>query len=100
MQINLDAFRCPDATIYMRRAIKSFEEQANTHTLTLVTIEPSMERSLRHLLEDKPALTLGAAQQTPITHDLRQTWADNFDEEDHEDVHVVYTFTITRHAVT
>lgn len=82
---DLGAFRCPDATIHMRRALNEFAQSGAT-VFTLVSIEPSLPRSIEAILaQGELPLILERTDTRPITAEDRARWDAHFDEEDHED---------------
>lgn len=97
---DLGAFRCPDATIHMRRALHEFA-QNGTASFTLVSIEPSLPRSIEAILSqgDLP-LQLESTDTRPITDEDREQWAAHFDEEDHEDCTQIRVFHFKSTATT
>jgi hypothetical protein len=96
--ISLEASRCPDATIYMRRAVQAFVDSTEG-LLRLESIEPSLERSLDAFLQTVNGAISMNVSQRDITDADRHTWAENYDEEDHEDVNILKTFTLSKCAV-
>lgn len=82
---DLGAFRCPDATIHMRRALNEFA-QNGTKSFTLISIEPSLPRSIEAILsQGELPLQLESTDTRLITDHDRAQWSAHFDEEDHED---------------
>jgi hypothetical protein len=96
--ISLEASRCPDATIYMRRAVQAFIDSTEG-TLRLESIEPSLERSLDAFLQTVNGTISMNVSQRDITDADRHAWAENYDEEDHEDVNILKTFALSKSAV-
>ena len=97
MEIDLKAYRCPNAQIMANAALQRFIE-SNAGAIMLTSIEPSLERSLKHRIEHLglPVQLSPVVSEIEITTELRQTWLSEFDEEDFEDVTFKRIFLITR----
>lgn len=97
---DLEAFRCPDATILMRRALDAFCLSENTkEQLVLDSIEPSLENNIRGYIEHNSLpLNVDSITKKEIKETDILLWEEKFDEEDYEDVSVIYSFSITKKA--
>lgn len=86
---DLEALRCPDATIKMRKAIKEFMQGSQT-TLELRSIEPSLKRNIEAFNVEN-GLGLSVSTRTiGISAEQRLTWKENYYEEDYSDVsHII-----------
>tara|TARA_Y100000310_G_scaffold195539_1_gene195522 strand:- start:96 stop:401 length:306 start_codon:yes stop_codon:yes gene_type:complete len=97
MKYNLDAYRCPDATILMRKAISQFMGNTDVNSLCLSSIEPSLENNLKAFIEHQGLpITISKIDSTPISQEQREQWLDNFDEEDFEDVSNINSFYLKK----
>ncbi|MBD77483.1 MAG: hypothetical protein CL840_00915 [Crocinitomicaceae bacterium] len=96
--ISLEASRCPDATIHMRRVIQWFMEQEQS-TLNLESIEPSLVRSLPAYVQvEQLPVEVKQADPRQITDEDKAKWEEKYDEDDFGDVEVVNTFILTKKA--
>lgn len=98
LSVSLEASRCPDATIHMRRVIQWFVEQEQS-VLKMDSIEPSLVRSLPAyvaLEELNIEVEVGEAKQ--ITDEHKALWEERYDEDDFGDVETINTFTLTKKA--
>ena len=98
MKANLEAFRCPDATIIMRKKIDDFVKSKDEPSLLLSSIEPSLENNLKAFIEHNSLpISIQKIESTGISEQKRKEWLAHFDEEDFEDVSEVKHFHITKH---
>ncbi|MEG3765029.1 hypothetical protein [Alteromonas sp. 14N.309.X.WAT.G.H12] len=96
LSISLEASRCPDATIHMRRVIKWFMDQKQT-TLRLESIEPSLVRSLPAYLQiEQLPLHVEQVEPRKITDEDKAQWEEKYDEDDFGDVEVKNTFILKK----
>lgn len=96
MKVDLEAHRCPDATILMRRVIENFLSSEHS-TLEITSIEPSLKRNLIGYIESMSLnLNLDSENAEDITEGNRVDWEPKFDEEDYEDVTQRVTLTLTK----
>ena len=86
--VSLAAYRCPDATVYMRMILCKFRDTPGADTLTLDTIEPSMRRSINALLatSEFESITVGDVHTRAISEADKALWEPNFDDDDYGDV--------------
>jgi hypothetical protein len=96
MLLNLQAHRCPNAQVLFNRALEAFHRSLDSE-LVIVTIEPSMERSVAGRIAgyDLP-LQIAAVKASTISESDLELWQSNFDEEDYSDVSSVVTITIQK----
>lgn len=97
MHLNLQAHRCPNAQVLVNRALEAFHQSTDSE-LVIVTIEPSMERSVAGRIAgyDLP-LQIAAVKTSPISEKDKERWVvHDFDEEDFSDVGNVVTLTVTK----
>jgi len=96
MDVNLQAYRCPDATSLMRRSIDLFLKD-ESQSLTIQSIEPSLVRNIKGYIESLSlALSIKSETYTDITDEDKLSWEDSFDEEDYEDVTQITSITIIK----
>lgn len=96
LSVSLEASRCPDATIHMRRAIQWFMEQEQD-VLTMDSIEPSLVRSLpAYVALEELNIDVQIGHPTQITEQHKALWESNYDEDDFGDVETINTFTLTK----
>lgn len=93
LEHDLEALRCPDATIQMRKVIECFVGGAS-EALTLKTIEPSLIRSLEAFNVEKEYGLIIETSSVNITEAQRSTWAEDYYEEDYSDVDKVTVLSI------
>ena len=92
-EFDLKANRCPNAQILMRKVIT----EANKNSLKrfeLLTIEPSLERSVRAFLNDLGISFEISKSEIVISEDHKKGWSKEFDEEDWLDVTLISIFKI------
>lgn len=96
MLLNLQAHRCPNAQVLFNRALEAFHRSLDSE-LVIVTIEPSMERSVAGRIAgyDLP-LQIAAVTASAISESDLELWQSNFDEEDYSDVSNIVTITIKK----
>jgi hypothetical protein len=97
MHLNLHAHRCPNAQVLVNRALEAFHRSMDKE-LVIVTIEPSMQRSVAGRIagNDLP-LQIADVKTSPISEMDKQSWVLNdFDEEDFSDVGNIVTLTVTK----
>lgn len=97
MEVDLKAYRCPNAQIMANAALQRFIA-SGALSMKLTSIEPSLERSLRARIEHLglPLELSPDVVHTPITQEQRGVWLSDFDEEDFEDVNISRTFVLVR----
>ncbi len=97
MNVDLLAYRCPNAQLFLNQLLPSFIESGEAE-LRISSIEPSLERSLRQRVAhlDLNVEIDAAVTEVPITDEHRDAWSADFDEEDYGDVSVIRTFAIRR----
>ena len=96
MLVDLQAHRCPNAQVLMRRALDVFADSALV-AMTLISIEPAMQRSIigRLSVMDE-GLSLMSVSSRLITENDVKGWVEGFDEEDYQDVTEVWSFVISK----
>lgn len=97
MLLNLQAHRCPNAQVLFNRALEAFNRSTDNE-LVIVTIEPSMERSIAGRIAgyDLP-LQIAAVKTSPISEKDKERWVvHDFDEEDFSDIRDIVTLTVTK----
>jgi hypothetical protein len=97
MEVDLKAYRCPNAQIMANAALQRFIA-SGALSMKLRSIEPSLERSLRARIEHLglPLELSPDVVNTPISQEQREVWLSDFDEEDFEDVNISLTFVLVR----
>lgn len=96
MNVDLLAFRCPDATIKMNAILNLFMESQH-ETLSLVSIEPSLERNLRERIAHLGLpIEICEIQSKAICDNDKANWGSRFDEDDFGDVTVKMEFHILK----
>lgn len=97
--IDLMALRCPNAQVQLNSLLKMFLDSSACFAMDLVSIEPSLERSLRERIAhyDLPLLLDKEVQEVAITGLDIEKWKDNFDAEDYEDVKIKRIYTIRKY---
>jgi len=98
LSVSLEASRCPDATIHMRRVIQWFVEQEQS-VLKMDSIEPSLVRSLpAYVALEELNIEVEVGEPKQITDEHKALWEDRYDEDDFGDVETINTFTLTKKA--
>lgn len=97
MEVDLKAYRCPNAQIMANAALQRFIA-AGAASMKLTSIEPSLERSLKARIEHLglPLELSPDVIETAISPVQREAWLSDFDEEDFEDVQVSRTFVLVK----
>lgn len=98
LSVSLEASRCPDATIHMRRVIQWFVEQEQS-VLKMDSIEPSLVRSLpAYVALEELNIEVEVGETKQITDEHKALWEERYDEDDFGDVETINTFTLTKKA--
>lgn len=97
MKIDLLAYRCPNAQLFLNQLLPTFIASGEA-VLRIFSIEPSLERSLRQRVAhlDLDVEIDAEVTEAPITDEHRNAWSNDFDEEDYGDVSVIRTFSVRR----
>lgn len=96
MDCNLKANRCPNAQLTLNQILDKFMISGLAE-LNVLSIEPSLERSLRQRIAhlELPICIDETIEEIAISTEHVSAWAEEFDEEDYEDVSVIRVFKIT-----
>ncbi|GGB52943.1 hypothetical protein GCM10011607_11800 [Shewanella inventionis] len=98
MQIfDLKASRCPDAMLYIRRAIDAASKGMFTGELEIRTIEQSIERDLPYYVAQIEHVTIVDVHSTSLSESTKVEWVENDDaiEDDVSDVHKQIIFKLS-----
>jgi len=76
---DLKASRCPDAMLFVRRAINSAIENGYQGNVELRTIEPSMIRDLPYYCSQLDQVEILNVYHTKLSELTKQQWLDNDD---------------------
>lgn len=96
MEFDLEAFRCPDATIKMKKVLQAFAK-SGVKSLSIATIEPSMRRNIVEFIAfaELPLKLDNITTQT-VTREHIEKWKENFDEIDYSDIDQISCFTLIK----
>lgn len=96
MIIDLKDYRCPNAQVALTRVLEAFEI-SSTNELTIITIEPSLERALVHRIEHMSySMLITQATSRDITDEIVTSWGVDVDEDDISDVDQQHTLVVTK----
>ena len=95
MLFDFQALRCPDATIKLNALLERFMS-SGAPTITIRSIEPSLERSLKMRINHLSLPIQVYSKTFSITPDMKALWVQNHDEEDFVDVSLYRDFTLQR----
>ncbi|BDA63069.1 hypothetical protein [Shewanella xiamenensis] len=96
MIVDLKDYRCPNAQVALTRVLEAFEI-CSTNELTIITIEPSLERSLVHRIEHMSySMLITQATSRDITDEIVTAWGVDVDEDDISDVDQQHTLVVTK----
>ena len=88
MNLDLKAYRCPDAQIMVNKILRAFAESEH-EKIEITSIEPSLKRSIRERIAHfELPISLVSVEELPITQSDLDAWSEDFDEDYFGDVSV------------
>lgn len=89
MKIDFEARRCPNAQTYLNMILEGFIN-SEIKTVTLITIEPSLLRSLRERIAHyEMPISITDIEDGVISNEHIKAWQHDYDEDDYGDVEQV-----------
>tara|TARA_R110002020_G_scaffold460762_1_gene679396 strand:- start:61 stop:360 length:300 start_codon:yes stop_codon:yes gene_type:complete len=86
MKIDFEARRCPNAQTYLNMILEGFIN-SEIKTVTLITIEPSLLRSLRERIAHyEMPISIMDIEECVISDEYIEAWQNDYDEDDFGDV--------------
>tara|TARA_R110000744_G_scaffold124217_2_gene229693 strand:- start:8132 stop:8431 length:300 start_codon:yes stop_codon:yes gene_type:complete len=86
MKIDFEARRCPNAQTYLNMILEGFIN-SEIKTVTLITIEPSLLRSLRERIAHyEMPISIMDIEECVISDEHIEAWLNDYDEDDFGDV--------------
>ena len=86
MNIDFEARRCPNAQIYLNMILEGFIN-SEIKAVTLITIEPSLLRSLKERIAHyEIPISINDIEESVISDEHIEKWKNDYDEDDFGDV--------------
>lgn len=96
MKIDFEARRCPNAQTYLNMILEGFIN-SEIKTVTLITIEPSLLRSLRERIAHyEMPISIMDIEECVISDEHIEAWQNDYDEDDFGDVDQVSFIKIAK----